>query len=86
MPYTEWVAHGESIGGMMEMTKQHGAAPPHWMPYVLVDDCDATMAKVASAGGQTIVPPMDIPEVGRMAMFSDPAGAALAIVHLTAHA
>ena len=83
MPYTEWVAHGQPIGGMMEMTKEHGDAPPHWMPYVLVDDCDGTMAKVTTAGGHSIVPPMDIPGVGRMGMFSDPTGAVLAIVHLT---
>ena len=83
MAYTEWVAHGQPVGGMMEMTKEHGDAPPHWMPYVFVDDCDGTMSKVAAAGGSTIVPPMDIPNVGRMGMFSDPTGAVLAIIKMT---
>jgi hypothetical protein len=82
MPYTEWVVEGRHIGGMMPLTPQHGDAPPHWMPYVLVDDCDATMQKVESAGGSTCVPPMDIPDVGRFALFNDPTGAVLAIVHL----
>lgn len=84
MPYTEWVAQEQHIGGMMEMTAQHGDAPPHWLPYVLVDDCDATMAKVETEGGKTLVPAMDIPTVGRMAVFTDPTGAALAIIKMGA--
>jgi len=82
MPYTEWVVAGRSIGGMMPMTPMHGQAPPHWLPYVLVDDCDATMQKVAAAGGTTLVPGMDIPHVGRFGVFQDPTGAALAVVAL----
>ena len=82
MPYTEWVAQEQSVGGMMEMTPEHGDAPPHWMPYVFVDDCDAIMAKVDAGGGTTLVPAMDIPNVGRMGVFMDPTGAALAVIKM----
>ena len=84
IPYTEFVAHGQPVGGMMEMPKEQGDAPPYWMPYVFVDDCDGTMAKVAGAGGTTVVPPMDIPNVGRMGMFSDPTGAMLSVIKMAA--
>jgi len=82
--YTEFQLGGTSIGGMMEMTPQHGDAPPHWMPYVLVADCNVTAAKVTDLGGRVFVPPTDIPDVGRFSVFMDPVGAMLAIVKLGA--
>ncbi len=66
----------------MAMTEQHGDAPAHWMPYVMVDDCNATAAKAGELGAKTFVPPNDIPNVGRFAVFADPTGAALAIIQL----
>ncbi len=80
--YTEFEVGGRSIGGMMEMTEQHGDAPPHWLPYVMVADCNATAAKATELGANMLVPPMDIPKVGRFAVFMDPAGAGLAIIEL----
>ena len=65
MQYTEFQVGGTSVGGMMAMTPQHGDAPPHWLPYVMVKDCDATTAKAEKTGGRVLVPPMDIPKVGR---------------------
>ncbi len=82
MPYTEFEAAGQEIGGMMEMTPQYGDAPPHWLPYVTVADCDATSSKVTRNGGRLLVPPKDIPKVGRFAVFMDPTGAALAVIQL----
>jgi predicted enzyme related to lactoylglutathione lyase len=83
--YTEFQTGGRSIAGMMAMTPHHGDAPPHWMPYVMVDDCDAIARKVAELGGTTYVPPTDIPNVGRFTVFADPAGAALAAIKLLPH-
>ena len=85
MEYTEFMANGQPIGGMMEMTPQHGDAPPHWLPYVTVEDPDDTAAKVSKFGGQVLVPPMDIPNVGRFSVFMDPTGAAFAVIRLAAH-
>jgi len=53
--------------------------PPHWATYVAVTDADATTAKVTAAGGQVLVPPMDVMDVGRMAVFLDNVGAAFSI-------
>jgi predicted enzyme related to lactoylglutathione lyase len=83
VPYTEFQLEGQSVAGMMEMTPAHGEAPPHWLPYVLVEDCDASAARASELGGRLLVPPMDIPEVGRFSVFMDPAGAVLAIIKLT---
>ncbi len=56
-----------------------GGAPPHWLGHVLVDDVDAAAGRVEAAGGTIIAPPMDIPEIGRMVVVSDPQGAVLSL-------
>lgn len=55
-------------------------APDHWVPYVAVDDCDATAGRVKRNGGTIHVEPTDIPDIGRFAIFGDPTGATLAIL------
>ncbi len=57
------------------------AAPAHWLPYVRVADCDASAAKATQLGAKAIlVPPTDIPNVGRFAVVLDPLGAAIAVM------
>ena len=51
--------------------------PAAWMTYVNVDSADDTIAKVKANGGAVFVEPMDVMDVGRMAIFADPAGAVL---------
>jgi uncharacterized protein len=56
------------------------AIPPHWQPYVAVDDPDATTAKASELGGSVLMEPMDVPEVGRIAVLRDPQGATFGII------
>jgi predicted enzyme related to lactoylglutathione lyase len=49
--------------------------PPHWAVYMSVDDVDARLEKVKANGGTVVVEPMDVPNVGRMALIADPQGA-----------
>src|SRR5262245_47795767 len=81
--YTEWQNGGTSIGGMMQISPQMGPIPPNWLPYFMVDDCDATVEKVKAGGGKVHVPPTDIQNVGRFAVLGDPQGAGFAIIKLT---
>ena len=53
--------------------------PPAWTTYVSVADADESIARVTEAGGTVFVEPMDVLDVGRMAVFGDPTGAAAAI-------
>jgi predicted enzyme related to lactoylglutathione lyase len=46
-----------------------------WNTYVWVEDADATAGTVRGAGGSVLTEPMDVGDFGRMAAFSDPAGA-----------
>ena len=71
---------GQDMGGGYQMKgPQFEGVPPHWMPYVWVDDVDATVAKASELGGKVIAPPMDVPNIGRMAFLQDPQGAHFAI-------
>lgn len=55
-------------------------APPMWLPYVAVADCDASAAKAQQLGAKLVSPPTDIPNVGRFAVLVDPLGVAVAVM------
>lgn len=49
------------------------------MVYVSTDDIEATLAKIESLGGKTVVPKTEIPKTGWFAWFTDPTGNTLAL-------
>jgi predicted enzyme related to lactoylglutathione lyase len=55
-------------------------APPHWLPYVTVDDTDAAIGRARKLGAKIPMPPEDIPGIGRFGILQDPTGAVLAIM------
>ena len=55
-------------------------APSHWLPYVAIDDVDATIARAEKQGARIPVRPEDIPGIGRFGVLEDPTGALLAIM------
>lgn len=83
MPYTMIQVGEQAIGGIAKLPKmaQDAGAPPHWLAYVAVDDVDASADLVSELGGTVLSPPMDIPNVGRFAIFADPQGAVMALFH-----
>jgi uncharacterized protein len=57
-----------------------GAAPMAvWNTYVWVDSADDTASRVRAAGGSVLTEPFDVMEAGRMAVFTDPEGAAFCV-------
>ena len=80
-PYTVVKVAGESVGGIMKMppTVPDGT-PPHWASYVTVDNVDATIETIKSAGGNIVMPAFDVPTVGRLAVIQDPQGAHINII------
>jgi uncharacterized protein len=68
---------GKFAGGVMPLTaemQQHGARPT-WLGYIDVADVDASVKEIEQAGGKALMQPFDIPNVGRIAMVTDPQGA-----------
>ncbi len=82
MEYTEFSNQGASQAGMMPMMPQMGNAPPYWMPYFEVADCDAAVAKAKELGGRIYAPATDIPKVGRFAVLADHQGAVFAVIKM----
>src|SRR5262249_44088570 len=82
LPYTEFSLGGQAFGGMYPMPSEMESIPPNWMPYFAVDDCDAKVDKAKSLGANIMMPPQDIPNVGRFSIIADPQGAVFAIIKL----
>jgi len=81
--YTMAQKGDERAAGMMAMPKEAEGAPPHWGSYVTVEDVDASAKKAKDLGATIIVPPTDIPGVGRFCLFQDPQGATLSMITYT---
>jgi predicted enzyme related to lactoylglutathione lyase len=56
-----------------------------WNTYVWVDSADETAAKVVDAGGRVAMEPFDVMNAGRMAVFTDPEGAAFCVWQAKEH-
>ncbi|GAA2622689.1 VOC family protein [Streptomyces axinellae] len=76
------VGGDSSQGGIMQLPQENleAGSGSEWHPYFGVADCDATFEAATRGGAQTLIPPNDVPGVGRIAMVLDPAGAAFAII------
>jgi predicted enzyme related to lactoylglutathione lyase len=70
--YRQAMVNGRSAAGLMPLMQE--GQPTAWSTYVSVEDADATATKVKEADGQVVVEPMDVMDLGRMAMFGDPTG------------
>jgi uncharacterized protein len=68
---------GDDVAGLMPRMQE--GQPQMWSTYVAVEGADATAAKVTAAGGGVMLEPMDVMDLGRMAFFSDPTGAAFGV-------
>ena len=68
---------GRDVAGVSPRMEE--GQPTVWMTYISVEDAAATLAKASEAGGQTIVEPIEVMELGTMAVFSDPTGAVCGI-------
>lgn len=66
-------------GGMM-LPAPWAPAMATWTPYITVDDVDAMAALAQEQGARLLVPPSDIPEVGRFCVLQDPQGAVFNLV------
>ena len=73
--YTVFSLDGAEVAGVGPVGGTGFA--PSWGVYVSVADLQATEAAVQAAGGRTLVAPLAIGSGGRMAVFADPAGAAV---------
>jgi uncharacterized protein len=74
-------------GDVAAVGSQPEGGPPAavWNTYIWVESADEAAAKVQGAGGQVVTPPFDVPQAGRMAVFTDPEGAAFNVWQAREH-
>jgi predicted enzyme related to lactoylglutathione lyase len=70
-------AAGYPRAGILEIERKD--VPSTWLPYVRVKDLRQTVADIERAGGRVVVPPSPEVRGGKVAVFLDPLGAAVAV-------
>lgn len=78
--YRMWTVGGKPVGGLMalpEDAKRMGA-PPNWLWYASTPNVDDTVRQATGRGAKVLSGMSDVPNVGRMAVMSDPQGAVFA--------
>lgn len=70
---------GIGIGGGLMQTRDE--MPSYVTVYVVVDDLRSMLDRAGELGAKTVVEPTDIPGVGQFAMFSDPDGNVIGLMH-----
>src|ERR1017187_3041286 len=76
--YAMCLANGQAVAGIGPKQGPPGT-PAAWTTYLASDDVGQTARKVKAAGGRVLMEPMDIMDVGRMAVGADPGGAVFGI-------
>jgi hypothetical protein len=62
-----------------------GEMPTFWTTYLATPDADETAASITTAGGQLMMQPFDVMDVGRMAIAVDPGGAVFGLWQAGTH-
>ncbi|MEM7736474.1 MAG: VOC family protein [Deinococcota bacterium] len=75
--YTMFSLEGQTVAGMSPAQSEE--SPAFWASYVKHSDVDAATQRATEAGGEVIMPPMDVMSEGRMAFIKDAAGAAFGV-------
>src|SRR5438093_922910 len=78
--YTIFKKGEAQAGGMIKATPEMKLTHPYWLIYFAVDDCDKSVAKAKQLGGKAMLPPSDVPNIGRFSVLTDPQGAYFAII------
>jgi hypothetical protein len=75
-------------GGFNPLTEENASTnipikPGDVLVYVSSDDIDATLGNMQALGGSVVVPRTEIPGAGWFAIFADPTGNRIGLLHFT---
>lgn len=77
--YTLFQKNGQDLAGMMSPTPNSPGKGSYWHFYIAVEDIEDCAKRAPMLGGRVVVPPHDVPDVGRVCAVMDPTGA---VAHL----
>jgi predicted enzyme related to lactoylglutathione lyase len=72
--------NGQPLGAGGMMKTLPGMPHSFWIAYVAVDNADRASEKATRLGGKVMMPPTDIPNIGRFAYWMDPQQATIAVL------
>lgn len=73
--YVDFTLGGSEVVGALQVDRPDWT--PRWNSYVRVTDIAATTKAVEAAGGSAMLPPMQVLDLGRMAVYLAPDGASI---------
>ncbi|MDQ2957972.1 MAG: VOC family protein [Actinomycetota bacterium] len=76
--YVNFSSDGHKVAGMVRNNPESGS-PDLWNTYLSTADIGATVAAATEAGGQVVVPAMQVGDLGSMAVLIDSAGGAVGL-------
>lgn len=79
MNYVSFSWGVENAGGGFNPV-QEGYPAGTVLAYIQTEDINATLEEINQRGGETVEPPMPIPGVGQIAIFSDPTGNRIGLI------
>lgn len=82
--YASFTKDGRRVAGASPT--QAPGQPQVWTTYLASDDVEQTAAKIKAAGGQVLMDPIDVGDLGRMIVAVDPTGAAFGVWQAGTHA
>lgn len=74
---------GHTVAGVG--AKMQPDQPSVWTTYLAVEDAEASAAKITAEGGSVLAEPMDVMDLGRLAIAVDPAGAVFGLWQAGTH-
>lgn len=82
--YAVCTLKGKPVAGIMKAMNPDGTVPDPlpptvWTTYLSTDSIDSTVKSVTDAGGTVMMGPMDVMDLGRMAVIADPTGAVVGL-------
>ena len=78
MTYTMIKIKDQEFGGIWAIPENQ-KMPPHWLSYILVDNIEQTVENARKNGAHIIRPVTPAGDMGRLAIFTDPTGAHIAL-------
>ncbi len=70
--------NGDAVAGIGRMPEGMDM-PSVWTPYLKTPDVAGLVARIEAAGGQIVQPTMEVPQMGHMAIVTDPSGAVVGL-------
>jgi predicted enzyme related to lactoylglutathione lyase len=79
-PYRVLKVGEKGVAGMSTIGPEMEGTPPNWATVFSVADTDASVEKAQELGAAVLVPPTDLPDIGRFAVLRDPVGAVFQVL------